>query len=1335
MRKNRGALTFIMTLAMLTAELQPLAMPMMAHAEEPEYELVSEETEEEAVESEDEIEAAEAEEFAIEEAEEAEDETAEEAEGSVKEPAVGGTEDDLVEDDSIGYIHADGEAEIVAQSVHKDGYLDWILDSNGLMIFTGEGIIEHINSSDTLEEQATTEAYKKAKKISFDAVLKYYPDVVGTGVLSKGIGTSFMDFPNLEEVDLTGFDTKEMTSASMLFSLCRNLKSIELGGLFTTENVTDMYLMFNWCDKLESIDLSKIDTRNVTTMQDMFAHCTALKDIDVSSMRTDSLTNISGMFRYTGLEKINFGQFNTSNVTKMGSLFAHSTDLREIDLSSFDMSNLSLIDNSGIFNDCENLKLIKTPVNVPKEPIIYIDSVEINGETRNIYEPGQAVFYDSNGNSYLTIPTGDASKKSITLTRGEVAPEPDSGIVWDMEKDAWGFGNWSEERDESNIYNPDYVPPMPINDRDREFFTALEKRYEKRVDGEDTESGAAGYNEYKAIWDEYDGNGEEYFVGDLFWKERKITDPARCNGYCWGFAASAISNKMANEGSKDYKFIAEDLHGKKKAFDGESTISCFMLMQWAEAYQNCRKNFMIPDVERNAKNKSEETKAKEREQIEAVIDAAKNVSVNGPALLSYGQDNWGGHAVVITGARGITLDELTSGWFFPDHTYDYVIEIYDSNAMSETGEYDGVSCNMFINRTTNEWTIPQYWLISSSVDTKLSNAYLKCVTTDPNVLYPIHYGNDVSPDGTGVDKATDSDEYKAAVMPDILTVGNNNNLSISYGDWSAVISRKGMTSSDGRGISYYDDAYCEGVENTLPLNVYLPDVPSRETTITPAEGDSSEMFMQLLVGDYYLNVAAEKAGGMTVAEDGSYTVSDNDGAFVISLTSNTQPKDCFCTYTVSGNNKGDFSVSLKEDGGITVSGDDISGITVTAEDIIDEKTETVVIDDKDGDGVVNISGDKEGGSTSENGSTSGNEAENGKILLDGKEVDSLTAAFKQMTDATKDYKIVLGRDVKGEKNLTIPKKAKSVTIIGNGHTVEVVGTKLTANASLTLDDVHFKAVTKKNVPANFTINAKKELTITGGTEVSAKKYTLKAETLKADDTISANVLNCSELVLEDGAVLVASAANKITVKKALKGEGGEIELFSGFKPIYLNGTVSGTVHFTGDVQADGTQLLKASAKKIDANTLLSTFDVDAITENGVDTHLYYVSGGKACIFGEKISYNGKDYGVWKDAVDAMNADIKTAKSKGGKAAVESLSFNVVLNGDVNVNGAFKLPSKGYGSLTIEGNGHSMIFTGDVKLTGNTVFDDLVLKKVDKKGNPQKGSVKPGKYDYKGVKTF
>ena len=352
----------------------------------------------------------------------------------------------------------------------------------------------------------------------------------------------------------------------------------------------------------------------------------------------------------------------------------------------------------------------------------------------------------------------------------------------------------------------------------------------------------------------------------------------------------------------------------------------------------------------------------------------------------------------------------------------------------------------------------------------------------------------------------------------------------------------------------------------------------------------------------------------------------------------------------------------------------------------------------------------------------------GEITLNGEKVNSLNAAFKEMKDGNTDYVIELASDVTGEKNLSIPKTAKSVTINGGGHSITITGGKLTSATDLILQDVDLVAVSKKGAAAKLTVNAKKDLVIEGDVNYKATSVTVKVKKdLVLNSSMNANTINTANLILNPMGQLRVEAGNKITIKTLLKGNNGAIDLAPEFnKPITLGGAAEGKVFLIGETLADGAQIFSAKAKKLPAETLKEVFDVSDITENTTDTHLYYFSGGKACIFGEKINYNGNSYALWKDLVAQMDKDKKEGAT----------SFTVDLSGDVNIKGAFKLPKKGYESLTINGNGHSITFTGNIKLTGNTVIsEDTILKKVDKKGNQQSGKVITGKYQYEGPTEF
>ncbi|MCR4642890.1 MAG: hypothetical protein K5697_12800 [Lachnospiraceae bacterium] len=355
-----------------------------------------------------------------------------------------------------------------------------------------------------------------------------------------------------------------------------------------------------------------------------------------------------------------------------------------------------------------------------------------------------------------------------------------------------------------------------------------------------------------------------------------------------------------------------------------------------------------------------------------------------------------------------------------------------------------------------------------------------------------------------------------------------------------------------------------------------------------------------------------------------------------------------------------------------------------------------------------------------------------EITVNGNKVSSLKEAFNQITDPGMDYVINIGLDVKEDKNLTIPKTARSVTINGNGHTLKLCGSRITANAPLSLEGININALKKNGDDSKLTLLSKKDLRIGKNTAIESAGTTIKCSgDLVLSASFLADKVTAGDLTLESGAELVVPAAGNITVNGILKGKGGAIKLARNFhKPIKLKGTVEGVICFNGDKQTDGTQLISCSSKKISAELLRESFDVSAVTDNAVDTYLYYFGSGKAVIFGEAISYKGVKYGIWKDAIAAMNADLKAAK-----AAKKEISFEIELSGDVHTNSNFKLPSKGYKNITVHGNGHSMTFTGNIKLTGNTVFDDIVLNKVDKNGNKKAGKVIRGKYSYDGPDPF
>ena len=76
----------------------------------------------------------------------------------------------------------------------------------------------------------------------------------------------FQECEEIESLDLSNFDTSNVTNMAFLFNNCNNLKEIKGLNNFITTKVTDFQSMFQWCFKLEYIDLLSFDTSNVVNM-------------------------------------------------------------------------------------------------------------------------------------------------------------------------------------------------------------------------------------------------------------------------------------------------------------------------------------------------------------------------------------------------------------------------------------------------------------------------------------------------------------------------------------------------------------------------------------------------------------------------------------------------------------------------------------------------------------------------------------------------------------------------------------------------------------------------------------------------------------------------------------------------------------------------------------------------------------------------------------------------------------------------------------------------------------------------------------------------------------
>ena len=163
----------------------------------------------------------------------------------------------------------------------------------------------------------------------------------------------FYNMSNLTTLNLSSFDTSQVTNMSGMFYRMSSLTTLNLSN-FDTSKVMNMSGMFQGMSNLTTLNLSNFDTSQATNMSLMFFDMRNLTTLNLSNFNTSKVTSMNGMFRNThNLTTLNLSNFNTSKVTDMGSMFSSMSNLTTINLSNFDTS--SVTNMQYMFNGMSNL--------------------------------------------------------------------------------------------------------------------------------------------------------------------------------------------------------------------------------------------------------------------------------------------------------------------------------------------------------------------------------------------------------------------------------------------------------------------------------------------------------------------------------------------------------------------------------------------------------------------------------------------------------------------------------------------------------------------------------------------------------------------------------------------------------------------------------------------------------------------------------------------------------------------------------------------------------------------------------------------------------------------
>ena len=234
----------------------------------------------------------------------------------------------------------------------------YILNSNGesesIEEINPTAIYAKLETDGTLKLRSTPlQGYEEGTKWNSPDILKV---LIEEPIAPKTCARMFSECINLEGIENMNYlHTENATSMERMFQKCEKLKNINTSYL-DTHNVKRMDYMFDNCLLLEKIDVSNFNTSQVTFMRNMFSNCKNLKQLDLTGFDVSKVTSMISMFQNSGLESIDFSNFNAESLKDVTWMFSTCKNLKKLDFTNFKTGKLGGL--REMFTGCENLKTL-----------------------------------------------------------------------------------------------------------------------------------------------------------------------------------------------------------------------------------------------------------------------------------------------------------------------------------------------------------------------------------------------------------------------------------------------------------------------------------------------------------------------------------------------------------------------------------------------------------------------------------------------------------------------------------------------------------------------------------------------------------------------------------------------------------------------------------------------------------------------------------------------------------------------------------------------------------------------------------------------------------------
>ena len=93
--------------------------------------------------------------------------------------------------------------------------------------------------------------------------------------------------------------------------------------------------MFHFCTNLQEIDISKLNTKNVKSMKAMFASCKSLDELNLTNINFSNVVDSSYMIYNTYIRRLDLSDFSGSSNEWMKNTLKFNRKLKYINILNY----------------------------------------------------------------------------------------------------------------------------------------------------------------------------------------------------------------------------------------------------------------------------------------------------------------------------------------------------------------------------------------------------------------------------------------------------------------------------------------------------------------------------------------------------------------------------------------------------------------------------------------------------------------------------------------------------------------------------------------------------------------------------------------------------------------------------------------------------------------------------------------------------------------------------------------------------------------------------------------------------------------------------------------